>query len=265
MFFFYLDESGNTGNDLASEDQPIHWLVTLGVSPQGVRSIEQGMSALALRYFRARARLPEFEFHGSHIFSGRGECRDLAPAKRVTLYGELVSQVGQHGGRLFVRGIDKAGHAKRAREKGYVPEHPHKLAFRYLIERLDEWLENQQPEDEILEEGFPPVYGLIVADEQKEVDREIIQSFAFWRDHGTGLGYRARDIYYLLDTVHYVPSQDSWLIQLADCLAYLQGRYARVLRESGPREENWTKSERAVVRLWREKCQPHVESDVVWP
>ena len=265
MFLFYLDESGNTGSDLSSVDQPIHWLLTLGVSPQGVRSIEQAMSALALRYFRSRARQPKFEFHGNHIFSGRGECRLIAPAHRVTLYGELVSLVGMHGGRLFIRGIHKARHAERANEKGYEPEHPHKLAFQFLIERLDAFLEDQQPKDEIQASSPPPVLGLIVADEQKEVDRVIIRSFAFWRSHGTGLGFRARDLHYLLDTVHYVPSHDSWLIQLADCLAFLRSRYARVLRSTGPRKENWSQSERAVVRLWREMCQPYVVSGLVWP
>jgi hypothetical protein len=265
MFFFYLDESGNTGTDLASTDQPIHWLVTLGVSPHALRTMEREMSELALSHFPARARLPEFEFHGSHIFAGRGECRGLSPARRIALYGELVSHVGRHGGRLFVRGIHKAGHARRAKEKGYAPEHPHKLAFRYLVERLDEWLEDQQPDGEARKRGASPVYGLVVADEQKEVGREIMRSFAHWRDRGTGPGYRARDIRYLLDTVHHVPSKDSWLIQLVDCVAYLRNRCSRVFRESGPREEDWTKSNREVVRLWREHCRPHVESAVVWP
>lgn len=265
MFFFYLDESGNTGIDLASTDQPIHWLVTLGVSPHALRTMEREMSELALSHFPARARLPEFEFHGSHIFAGRGECRGLSPARRIALYGELVSQVGRHGGRIFVRGIHKGGHASRAREKGYAPEHPHKLAFRYLVERLDEWLEEQQPDGEARKKGTSPVYGLVVADEQKEVGREIMRSFAHWRDRGTGPGYRARDIHYLLDTVHHVPSKDSWLIQLVDCVAYLRNRSSRVFRESGPREEKWTKSDREVVRLWREHCRPHVESAVVWP
>ncbi len=265
MIFFYLDESGNTGIDLASMDQPIHWLVTLGVSPHAFRSMEQEISELALSHFPARARLPEFEFHGSHIFAGRGECRGLSPARRIALYDGLVSQVGRHGGRLFVRGIHKAGHARRAREKGYAPEHPHKLAFRYLVERLDEWLEGQQRDGEARKNGASPVYGLVVADEQKEVGREIMRSFAHWRDRGTGQGYRARDIRYLLDTVHHVPSRDSWLIQLVDCVAYLRNRCSRVFRESGPREEDWTQSDREVVRLWREHCRPHVESAVIWP
>ena len=177
MYFLYRDESGNTGSDLTSLEQPVHWLVSIGDSPQSVRSIEQGMSAQSLRYFRARARLPKFEFHGSHLFQGRGECRDLTPPQRVALYREIVSLIGWHHGRLFIRGIDKAAHAKRAKERSYRPEHPHKLAT----------------SSSGLTSGWRPV------------------------------------------------------------------------NESGWREENWTRSEKAVVRLWRENCQPHVETERVWP
>lgn len=264
MYFFYTDESGNTGADLRSTVQPIHWIVALCITPPAARQVEDAMSALALRYFRDRAREPDFEFHGSEIFSGRGDCRDLTPTQRVSLYGELVSLVAEHSCRLFVRGIHKQRHKRRADERGYVPEHPHTLGFRYLVERLDEWLEEHQPEQDIFE-GAPPEYGLIVADEQAEVDREIVERFAFWRNHGTRQGYRAREIYYFIDTVHYVPSHDSWLIQLVDCVAYLRNRYARVLRESGYQDEGYSQSERAIVRLWQDYCQTQVEVDQVWP
>jgi hypothetical protein len=136
--------------------------------------------------------------------------------------------------------------------------HPHKLAFTYLLERIDEALEHAQPDT-------GPLYGLAVADEQKEMDREIVQRFADWRDFGTKFGHRARELRYLLDTIHYVPSHDSWLIQLVDCVAYIRSRYDRVLREKGGNEEQYSASERAVVRLWRENCEGRVASDECWP
>lgn len=141
---------------------------------------------------------------------------------------------------------------------GEPPVHPHRLAFMYLLERIDESLDRAQPEGESL-------FGLVVADEQKEMDREIVQRFADWRDAGTRFGERTRELRYLLDTIHYVPSQDSWLIQLVDCVAYVRSRYGRVLRERGTREEAYTASEQAVVRLWRENCAEWVASDEYWP
>lgn len=260
LFLFYLDESGNTGFNLDSTVQPIHWLVALCLTPSGVRSVEDAMASIAQRYFPTRSRQPDFEFHGSDLFAGRGDSRDLSPTQRVSLYGELLRLVPEHDVKVFIRGIHKERHRDRARHRGYSPDHPHRLGFMYLVERLDEWLEAQQPA-----EGTPPLYGLLVADEQREMNREIVESFAFWRDHGTDHGYRNRDILYFIDCVHYVPSHDNWLIQLADCVAFMRNRYARIFRERGPDESAWGASDRAVVRLWRDHCVPCLIDNRAWP
>ena len=257
MRLFYVDDSGNTGTALDAA-QPIHWLVGIGFSPQALAAIEKRLLSLALQHFPQRARQPDFEFHGYELFSGRGDCRGMKPEERVALYGEVLACLKAHDCPLFVRGIDKAAHQKRAGENGYIPEHPYTLAARYLLERIDEWLESQGTTQE-------PVYGLLVADEQHEVARDMVALFALWRDQGTQLGYRSRDIRFLLDTIHFVPSHDSWLIQLADCAAFLRNRYERVKREKGSDSALYSQSEAAIVRLWEEHCQPCVINDRVWP
>jgi hypothetical protein len=266
MYLFYVGESGNTGADLDSADQPIHWLVALAVSPPAVMRIETELLGIAARYFGPRARQADFELHGADIFSGRTpDFRRLSVADRVNLYGELLALIGDAGGRLFVRGIDKGQHKQRARRGGYAPDHPHRLGFMYLVEQIDEWLQRQQPADDLFEGPAEPVYGLVVADEQKEVDRDVVSGFAAWRQYGTDHGYRARHIRYLIDTVHYVPSQDSWLIQLTDCVAFVRNRYARIVRDRGYDEAGYTRSDRAIAELWREHCAPHLVSERIWP
>lgn len=260
LYFFYVDESGNTGSNLDSVDQPIHWLVALGLAPSAVRSVEDSMSSIAQRYFPMRSWEPDFEFHGSDLFSGRDESRDLSPTQRVSLYDEILNLVPEHDVKLFIRGIDKLRHRDRAMENGYPPDHPHRLAFMYLIERLDEWLEARQPA-----EGAPAQYGLLAVDEQREMGREIVESFVFWRNWGTDHGYRNRDILYFIDCVHYVPSHDSWLIQLADCVAFMRNRYSRLIREKGHDETVRGASDKAVARLWENHCAPCVVTDRVWP
>jgi hypothetical protein len=264
MHLFYVDESGNTGANLDTPDQPVHWIVAIGVTPVALKAIEADMLALALRTFRSRARAADFEFHGSHIFRGNGDCAGVAPADRVRLYDELLSLVGKHDCKLFIQGIDKARHKARAAAHGYVPWHPHRLGFMYLLERIDEWLEEEQPEPTLFGEPAAPLYGLIVADEQKEVDRDIVQRFAFWREAGTDFG-SYRELRYLIDTVHYVPSHDSWLIQLADCVAYLRNRVDRLRRAKGSNRTTYTSAEAAVDRLWRDYCQPKVVREYLWP
>jgi hypothetical protein len=259
MRLYYVDESGNTGLNLDSPDQPVHWVVALEFTPHAVKAIEAEMQALALRVFPGRARDSDFEFHGSDIFMGRGDCSPLRVEERVALYGELLALVGRHGCALYLQGVDKARLRARADTSGEPPAHPHQLAFMHLLERIDEALERVQPDADTA------LYGLVMADEQKEMNREIVQRFAHWRHTGTERSGRARELKYLLDTIHYVPSHDSWLIQLVDCVAYVRNRYGRVLREKGSHEARYSESERTVVRLWRENCAERVVSDECWP
>ena len=257
MRLFYLDESGNTGTQLDAQ-QPIHWIVAIGFSPTEVKQVEDAMLLLALKYFPNQARRASFEFHGGDLFSGRGECQALRVEQRVALYGELLGLLKPNNAVIFVHGIDKQLHQQRAVAKNYLAEHPHKLAAMYLCERIDEWLEKQSTSQQ-------PIYGLLVADEQKEVDRDMAARFADWRNFGTDFGYRPRKLRFLLDTIHFVPSHNSWLIQLADCVAYVRNRHAKVLREKGSNQTNYTQSEKAIARFWDELCWPRVINDLVWP
>lgn len=249
MYLFYVDESGNTGADLAAPDQPVHWLIALAVRPPELRSVEHAMLALALRFFGSAAIAPDFELKGNEIFGGRGRCRALSAGDRVELFAALLALLVAHDVHVFVCGVDKAAlDASRSAER-----HPAKLAFRHLADRIDRWLEERQPPADLLGGASEPVYGLLVADEQDEVGRANVASLAFWRSTPDSDPEGGRHVKYLIDTVHHVPSQDSWLIQLTDCVAFIRGRFERVWRAKGGDVGAYSESDRAVARLW-EAC-----------
>lgn len=263
MYFFYVDESGNTGNH-ADPAEPVHWLCAVGVHVTSIRAIEAEMLALATRAFGPRAMEPGFEFHGADLFSGRRECRGMDAEVRVDVYRGLCELLAKHHCALFVRGIEKAEHQARAARRGYAAVHPHTLAFQFLLERVDEWLQYRQPP------SAPTAFageslGLVIADEQKEMDREVVYSFARWRNAGTAMGYRARKLHFLIDTVHHVPSTDSWLLQLVDCMSYLRNRYEKIQRGKVKRGEGLGRADEAVISLWTRYCQPVLVCDGVWP
>ena len=260
MYFFYVDESGNTGKH-ADPAEPIHWLSAVGVPVATLRRIEADMLALACDAFGPRAKEPGFEFHGADLFSGRRRCRGMEPDVRVGIYRALAALLTKHGCALFVRGIDKARHHARAARRGYAAVHPHTLTFQFLLERVDEWLQKRQPRGRSADE----LLGLVIADEQKEVGREVVYSFARWRDAGTVMGYRARKLRYLIDTVHHVPSTDSWLLQLVDCMTYLRNRYEKIQRGKVLRGEALGPADEEIVSLWTKHCQPVLVCDGVWP
>lgn len=265
MYLFYIDESGNTGADLANTVEPIHWLVAIGMDEHCAQRSEQEIMSIADRYFGGRAREADFEIHGSELFNGRGEARALTPAERVALYDEILAVVPRCGGKVWIHGINKPLLAERARQKGYTPDHPYKLCFMYLVEAIDRWLAERQPQPSLLDDAMPGPLGLLVSDEQDEMERTLVSGLARWRQWGTDHGYRARHVKYLVDTVHYVKSQDSWLIQLADCVSYIRNRHQKALVKHAYVTSAFNTSEQAVERLWRTHCLPAVIHQRTWP
>ncbi|HEU4457231.1 MAG TPA: DUF3800 domain-containing protein [Longimicrobium sp.] len=258
MYLFYIDESGNTGSHV-HPTEPVHWLVAVAVHACGLRTVEGEMLSLAAHFFGDRARDPDFEFHGSDLFTGRRECRGISPAQRVELYRALAAVIGRNGCGLFVRGVDKAAYRARAAAEGQPALHPHLPAFRRMAEGIDGWLGCRPPES-----PSPPV-GLLVADEQREVDRVTVRSFAGWRAWECLEDEPHRTIRHLVDTVHYIPSVDSWLLQLADCVAYLRNRYEKVMRAAAVPGYVMSPADREIVCLWERFCAPAVESEEIWP
>ena len=257
MYFFYIDESGNSGIQLLPTE-PIHWLIAVGVHARALRALETEMLDLAIHFFGSRAYDAGFEFHGVDLFSGRRECNALQPRERVELYRALAAILSRHGCAIFVRGIDKA--AYRAHTGGGRRAHPHAVAFERLLRCINGWLACQQPADGSASPSAP-VVGLLVADEQREVDRETVRGFAHWRDHGS----RASTTRFLVDTVHYIPSMDSWPLQLADCVSYLRNRYEKVMRSKLVPGYTLTAADEEIINLWENFCAPVVEDEEIWP
>lgn len=254
MYLFYIDESGNSGAQLLPTE-PIHWLVAVGVHARALRAVETEMLDLAVRFFGSRAYEPGFEFHGVDLFSGRRECNALLPRERVELYRALAALLSRHGCAIFVRGIDKAAYRAHAAGGGRRT-HPHAVAFKRLVSCINGWLACRQCAD-----GADPVVGLLVADEQKEVDRETVRGFADWRDSQCGASAGR----YLVDTVHYIPSMDSWSLQLADCVSYLRNRYEKVMRSRELPGYVTTPADEEIVNLWENFCACVVEDEEIWP
>lgn len=265
MYLFYIDESGNTGADLTTAQEPVHWLVAVGVSMRAVHAIEADMLGIAMKYFRSRGSEADFEFHGSDLFGARGDARNITPSERVAVYQEVLGLLQRHSCKIWVRGIDKPLHARRARERGYSPEHPYKLGFMYLVESIDYWLQTQQPDPSLFQGASDPVYGLLVCDQQDEVSRDLVGRFAHWRQSGTSHGYKTRDVKYLIDTVHSVPSHDSWLLQLVDCAAFIRNRCEKIGRKHGWDPKLYMVSDRAVFELWEKLCRSCIVDERVWP
>ena len=232
MYLFPTDESGNTGWNLNVAQQPIHFLLALGIHEDKAYEIDRALFRIAVDYFPREARNSDFEFHGGDIYRGEGYFDTLSPADRLRIYNRLVEVVVNFEVPVLAEGVDKS----KLKASSANPAHPYNLTFLYLVEHLEDFLASDQP----------PANGLLFADENRERDRSIISDFDSFKEYGTVFGHQPREIKRLLDTIHFVKSHDSRLIQSADCNSYLVYRYHNI---STKPLAQITTSDREVIRL----------------
>ncbi|HEX6750485.1 MAG TPA: DUF3800 domain-containing protein [Longimicrobium sp.] len=241
MYVILLDGSGNTGLHLDHPTSTAYFLVGLAVHGTRARRLEDGATSLLVDRFGDDCRRPGFECKGSDLYRGQGPCAGMRPGDRVELYRDLLALPGRHGAELMWVGIDKARLARRYR----APMHPHKLAFIYLVETIERFLRARRE------------FGLIVSDDEKEMEQQFIEDLARYKELGTSFGHSPIELTRVIDNVHWVRSHNSRLMQLADCCAYICQRFHRDRDKTSP-------SARAVQELWG-SVEGQVYRGKIWP
>lgn len=227
MYLVFIDGSGNTGAQLDHPTSTSYHLVALAVHGDRARALEDDATRVLARHFGDRCREPGFECKGSDLYRGQGPCAAMRPADRVALYGELLELLHRHGASVMWVCIDKPGLARRYT----MPMHPHKLAFLFLVEQVEKFLRQRKE------------FGLIVSDEEKEVEHQVVEDLSRYKELGTSFGFSPVELTRVVDNVHWVRSHNSRLMQLADLCAYLCQRQMRD-------QDKETASAQAVRRLW---------------
>jgi hypothetical protein len=136
-----------------------------------------------------------------------------------------LGDVAERARKAFLRGLDCVRHLARYS----TPWPEHEVVLQHMLERLDEF--GQQLGEQIL----------VIADEIDDPNRHRANLHDF-RITGTP-GYRSSQLLNILDTLHFVPSQHSRLIQAADLVAFLRRRRTTVV-ETNPKQAQ------AIERLW---------------
>ena len=85
MHLIYLDESGNTGNNLQETQQPIFVLASLVVPEQKWLPLETELQAAVDRFFPA-PRPDDFEIHANEIINPRGFFRQFPVQQRLDFF-----------------------------------------------------------------------------------------------------------------------------------------------------------------------------------
>ena len=144
----------------------------------------------------------DIEFHGADLYGGKRQFLTIAPSERVDICRRVVD-IAQSSNLIFgTCCVDKL--------KMLAEDQPHLLCFQFTLERVQDYLANAQD------------LGLIIADEHKELEQQIIRNLASSKRGTTNWGYRPTAITSVVDTVHFVKSRDNRLIQLCDVLTYFR-------------------------------------------
>lgn len=220
MRLAYIDESYT---------RDFHFIAAVVVDDASAPALHQALGEVAEK--ARQAYLPQeaapLELHGQPLFQG---AKEWAPIKHqiralISVYEQAMQAIGGQDVQLFLRGLDCQRH--RARYADPWPEH--EVVLQHLLERLNDF--GRSLDEQVL----------VIADEIDDPNRHRAKLHAFRLD-GTP-GYRSSRLDNILDTIHFVPSQHSRLVQAADLVAFLHRRRTTI-KEPNPR------ATAAVERIW---------------
>jgi Protein of unknown function (DUF3800) len=146
----------------------------------------------------------DLELHAYEILGGKGVWEQLTVDQRISIMDRILAVLTSCGVEVIYRGTailnfeaDRGTH-----------EEPHRLMFSNLLERLNERSQ---------ERGHR---SLVIADENHAKEAALRQQLTGGQRWGTS-GYRGQVLTHIIDTVHFVDSKLSSMVQLADAAAFI--------------------------------------------
>jgi len=119
--------------------------------------------------------------------------------------------------------IDKAELAKRKRKAAMGADH---WAYEFMVERYQHLLRRRR------------AIGIVVGDEQKGAEALSRSDHALWRRSGTTA---LKKVDRVLETVFFLPSHYSLMLQMADVVAWWANRALRLAARGDVEPPTWTR------------------------
>ena len=243
MLISYLDESGNTGKRLDDPVQPHHYVAAVLVREDRIRDMTARLDSLA---HVAPTTTPLGEYRGSEIFSGLGSWADVPPRQRIAEYKRALAVLHDIDAVVAQVSIDKPRLA--ARHPACRPN-PHLFALQFLLEEVERW---------VVRQADPLSRRILqVADENDEQEEEVVDLMGQMLTGGGPIREptaTAIPLHRFVENIHFVRSERSRGIQLADLVAFILRRCAWI--ECHPSQPN---SDAAVRMLREEYIDPRTE------
>lgn len=235
--FVYVDETGPVGTSLAK--QPQLRLAAVLVPEDRVMPLAERLRSLASTHL---GWLPDaFEWHGQELWNGTGFWGGKSPTELLAAYSDTIDLLDELDLQVAHATINKP--ELRQKYNGMADGNAYRLALQFLLEKLD---------------GNVPGLKLIVADEAKEEQayaQRMMMGMQQWQWAGEVPGSRLTTI---IDSLHFVRSDASPGVQLADLVAYVVQKAKRGTKH--PEAQAALEAMRDTIRdrlsTWREPWPP---------
>lgn len=204
MHLIYLDESGNTGNNLNDPQQPIFVLSALIVPVDVWQDLEKDLNACLKDHFPSLYE-NNVEVHATDLCSGRNEFKGLPIKDRISFRDDWMKLAEKHNLKVCYRAINKQRYARwQSRVFGSgVFINPQVSAFALLASVLDSYL------------GAQNDVGMFIFDDNKEVTKDIEKSIRILRG-----GEKKIKIENVIEKGFFIDSGKSRVLQLCDVFTY---------------------------------------------
>ncbi|HVS52052.1 MAG TPA: DUF3800 domain-containing protein [Opitutaceae bacterium] len=206
MHLIYFDESGNTGTNLNTAQQPIFVLGALIVPETGWLALEIELHSIVEKFFPS-PRVDHFEIHASELHNARDFCKSFSVSHRLEFRDEWFRAAQRHGIKFIYRAIVK----KRFQAWVHsvfgagVAINPHVAAFPIVARAVDTHLQGLGPK----------TLGMFISDENKDVVRDVEKAHKLLR--GTQGALKLKQI---IEKGFFIDSASSLPLQLCDLCVY---------------------------------------------
>lgn len=199
----YIDETGSVGK--AAKEQPLLTLMAVMVDETKIQPLAQRLKQVAKGHLGSYP--SNFEFHGNEVWGGRGFWVDRSPEDLIAVYEDVISILTEFDLDLAHASI----HKRRLHERygGSADGNAYRLALQFLLEKIDR---------------FGGTKKILIADEAKEQRLKAIKMVADLQDWGGG-EVPGKELVNIIDSLHFVESDASPGVQLADMAAFAFQRY----------------------------------------
>ncbi|MEW6233873.1 MAG: DUF3800 domain-containing protein [Candidatus Omnitrophota bacterium] len=206
MYLIYMDESGQTGNNLNDPAQPIFILAALIVPETVWLALEKDLVAVIDKYFPA-PRPMNFEIHAKSIYHGESYFRQYPMSHRLSFRDEWLSISQRHNLKLIYRSIVKKRYRNWIRSTfgSGVSINPHVAAFPLVAHVVNDYLASLQDSP----------LGIFIVDENREIISDVEKAIYLLRGAEGNLKLDR-----IIEKGFFIDSSKSFLLQLCDLCAY---------------------------------------------